>query len=177
MTKNTEVTTPEDGVAYADMTWQKLKSLMNAENQAWVNKDDAVKYLTALDAKDAENVNEAQDDKGDGLAKEGGDAPVDVTDSQESEVDLEAENPEDVTNKDPKGTETDLGSDSQDLDSPEDSDETDLDDDDLASEPECKSGFDPDEPYGEVSSEGRAKYWQNGKYYDNQHNVVPDDEA
>ena len=49
MTENTEVTT-EDGVAYADMPWQKLKAPLTAENQEWVNAEQAIEYQTPKDA-------------------------------------------------------------------------------------------------------------------------------
>ena len=111
-----EQVTTDDGVAYADMPWQKLKALMTAENQEWVNAEHAIEYLTALDNADADESTESEK----------------AEPSQESgEESLDSEN-----NPDPEGSQEQEGN----LNESEPEDESDrVDQDELVPEPEDDS--------------------------------------
>lgn len=167
--------TETNDVAYEDMSWQKLKALMTAESQEWVNAEHAIAYLNALDKADDENSGDA-DPEAETEQTTGDAETTDETDS-DAEADPEAENKE---SGEVAGTDgTDESTDDVGDDSDPDLDDDIIEGDDLISEPadETEPCFDPDAPYGEVCGSSKARYWQNGMHFDGQGKYVPDEDG
>jgi len=153
MTENTKVTT-EDGVAYADMPWQKLKALMTAENQEWVNAEHAIEYLNAQDA--ADDIDESSEDAAEAAPEEAGTETAETENDQDPEADPEEEDP----GAGEESTDEVVGA------------------DDLVSEPEDDIPvFDPKGSKGEIFGSSKVRYHQGGHYFNGKGEYVPDDEV
>ncbi|MES0327085.1 MAG: hypothetical protein ABUK13_02730 [Gammaproteobacteria bacterium] len=162
----------EDVVAYSDMSWQKLKALMTAEGQEWVNAEHAIEYLTKLDeADDSESSNDAD------TTEEGSSQETDESPEPSAEEDLDPESAAPDGADESTDAVTDLATDSE-VDDSDDSDEDEvINDESLVTDPEDNTPrFDPDAKHGVISGQCNARYWQNGCHFDSQGQyIAPED--
>lgn len=163
-TDNTqEQESPEDIVAYKDMSWQKLKALMTAEGQDWVNAEHAIEYLNKLDEADGSERSDAT-------------AEAEEDSSQETDADTDSD-PEKSAEEDPAPDGTDESTDDT---ADSDAGITDADvvgDDDLVDSPvDDAPCFNPDDKHGVISGQCNARYWQGGCHFDSQGQyIAPED--
>jgi len=152
---NKKVTTEENGVTnYHEMSWQKLRALMAAENQEWQGAEHAAEYLIALDESDVakDTADEEQPDEVESAGSESPDA------AENEDQGALAEDSEEESKPGPTAAEEE---------------EQIVTGDDLVSEPV----FDPDEPYGEVYGSQNCRYFQGGHYFNSQRKLVDEKKA
>lgn len=164
----------EDVVAYEDMSWQKLKALMTAEGQEWVNAEHAIEYLNKLDEADDSESSDDTDE-----AEKGSSQETDASTDSDPEKSAEEEDP--VPDGTDESTDAAVNADAgASYDNADIADTTDADvvgNDDLVDSPEDEIPcFDPDDKHGVISGQCNARYWQNGCHYDNHGQyIAPED--
>ena len=159
--ENSQEQAPDDGpIAYEDMSWQKLKALMTAEGQDWVNAEHAIEYLNKLDESDdsesSDDIAEAEEDS-----------------SQEVDAGTDSD-PEKNAEEDPAPDGTDESTDAGVTD---DADSDVIGNDDLVDSPvDDVPCFNPDDKHGVISGQCNARYWQDGCHFDSQGQyIAPED--
>lgn len=157
-TENSQEQKPDDGpVAYKDMSWQKLKALMTAEGQEWVNAEHAIEYLNKLDeADDSQDSDEADESSDSEKSAEEDPAP----DGADEPTDTDADEDADITDTVDTDADADVVGNDDLVDSPVD-------------DAPC---FNPDDKHGVISGQCNARYWQDGCHFDSQGQyIAPED--
>ena len=157
----------EEVVAYEDMSWQKLKALMTAEGQEWVNAEHAIEYLNKLDEAD-DSVGSDEADEEDSSQET--DAGTDSDPEKSAEEDPAPDEPTD-TSADDDADITDTANTDADADV--------VGNDDLVDSPvDDAPCFNPDDKHGVISGQCNARYWQGGCHFDSQGQyIAPEDVA